>query len=53
MTFRNFIIKGIDGEFNFLSNELTDDIGAGSPSISINNETPSTFMEPINTVDPS
>nr|GFA54959.1 hypothetical protein [Tanacetum cinerariifolium] len=39
MAFKNFIIKGIDSEFNFLSNELTDDIRAGSLSISVNNET--------------
>ncbi|GJS05996.1 hypothetical protein Tco_0362792 [Tanacetum coccineum] len=51
--FKNFMIKGIDDEFNFLPKEPTDDPGTGSLFISINIETPATVVEPLNTVDPS
>ncbi|GJX62261.1 retrovirus-related pol polyprotein from transposon TNT 1-94 [Tanacetum coccineum] len=53
MAFRSFMMDGIDGEFSFLPKETVDNEGAGSPSFSINTETPATCVEPLRTVDPS
>ncbi|GKC64849.1 hypothetical protein Tco_1097447, partial [Tanacetum coccineum] len=53
MAFRNFMIEEINGEFVFLQKETTDYTRACSPSVSINTETPATYVEPLNTADPS
>ncbi|GJS60135.1 retrovirus-related pol polyprotein from transposon TNT 1-94 [Tanacetum coccineum] len=52
-TFRNFMIYEIDGEFNFLLKEHVDDTGVGSPSIYVNIKNSTTFVEPLNTAEPS
>ncbi|GJY48310.1 hypothetical protein Tco_0438266 [Tanacetum coccineum] len=53
MAFRNFMIEEIDGEFRFLPKEPTAGVERIPPFISINIETTATFVEPLNTADPS
>ncbi|GJR35459.1 hypothetical protein Tco_1211143 [Tanacetum coccineum] len=53
MDFRSFKMEVIDGEFNFLPKEDIGNEGGGSPTVSINTKALTTYVEPLNTVDPS
>ncbi|GJT65265.1 hypothetical protein Tco_1016745 [Tanacetum coccineum] len=53
MTFRNFMIDGIDGEFSFVPKEPVGNEGTSSRSFLINIETPATYVEPLNSANPS
>ncbi|GKE12864.1 hypothetical protein Tco_1416415 [Tanacetum coccineum] len=44
---------GIEGEIQFLPREDLKNKGGESPSVFVNNETPVTYMEPLNVVAPS
>ncbi|GJW05434.1 hypothetical protein Tco_1564290 [Tanacetum coccineum] len=47
------MIEGIEGEIQFLPREDLKNKGGESPSVFVNNETPVTYMEPLNVVAPS
>ncbi|GJR82464.1 hypothetical protein Tco_0153249 [Tanacetum coccineum] len=53
MDFRSFKMEVIDGEFNFLSKEDIGNEGGGSLSVSITTKARTTYVEPLNAVDPS
>ncbi|GJW46145.1 hypothetical protein Tco_0077791 [Tanacetum coccineum] len=53
MDFKSFMMEGIDSQFHFLTREDIINEGGGSPSVFVNNETPSTYVEPLHTVAPS